>query len=288
MISPEGTNSADQRKFRNEHQNAAISLLGRAARAHFHVEQMLPAPLTPTRDPLIARALLHASHFAAPFIRSRESSIMRRTKIDITDSGGRGGFGQQTRFGHPGNRVDFQHERFAAFGQDDIDAPIHLQVQRPKCAQRQLLDLMRFFLVDLGRANVRRAASRLRIQKRILIVEIVKTALRNYLDDWQGLITEDTNRQFSPQTRIFRSTIRLIEFRSLGNGEIQMFCVFNNDHADGGPFARRLDHEWKCNSGALARMNDLPFRRRYTVIPKFFLRPNLVEGSFASVTSSPV
>jgi len=39
-----------------------------------------------------------------------------RAKIDIIDGGGSGGFGQQARFGHPGNRVHFQHGGRAIFG----------------------------------------------------------------------------------------------------------------------------------------------------------------------------
>ena len=53
-----------------------------------------------------------------------------------------------------------------------------------------------------------RAAARLRIQKRILVVEIVKAALRNYFENRQSLITEDTYRQFAAGYEFFYQAIR--------------------------------------------------------------------------------
>ena len=43
----------------------------------------------------------------------------------------------------------------------------------------------------------------LRIEKGILGCEIVKAALRDYLENRQGLITEDTNRQFPAGHKFF-------------------------------------------------------------------------------------
>jgi hypothetical protein len=61
-----------------------------------------------------------------------------------------------------------------------------------KRTERELLDLVCFFRVDVRRADMLRSATRLRIQKRILIVEIVKAALGNYFNNGQSLVTEDT------------------------------------------------------------------------------------------------
>ena len=48
-----------------------------------------------------------------------------------------------------------------------------------------------------------RSAACLRIEKGILIGEVVKAALGNYFDNGQGFVTEDTYRQFPARHKLF-------------------------------------------------------------------------------------
>ena len=48
-----------------------------------------------------------------------------------------------------------------------------------------------------------RSAAGLRIEKRILVVEIVKAALGNYFENGQSLVTEDAYRQFPAGYKFF-------------------------------------------------------------------------------------
>jgi hypothetical protein len=57
-----------------------------------------------------------------------------------------------------------------------------------------LLDLVSLFRVNVRRADMLRSAARLRIEKRVLVIEIVEAALGNYFDNGQSLVTEDTYR----------------------------------------------------------------------------------------------
>src|SRR5438874_1947706 len=55
-------------------------------------------------------------------------------KGGIINSGGRGGFGQQTRFGHSWQRVDFQNHRLLVSPHDDIDARVIAPSHRAQAA----------------------------------------------------------------------------------------------------------------------------------------------------------
>src|SRR4029077_8453585 len=70
---------ASERHFGSDHQQTSIPLLCRLPRAHLDVEQMLPSPLPPVRDALIAsaRALRFASHSTLLPVLARDSSMMR-------------------------------------------------------------------------------------------------------------------------------------------------------------------------------------------------------------------
>ena len=69
--------------------------------------------------------------------------------------------------------------------------------------QRLFLNLFRLTRIDIRRANVLGAAASLRIQKRILVVEVVKTALWNYFKNRQRLITENPYRQLAARHKFF-------------------------------------------------------------------------------------
>ena len=56
-------------------------------------------------------------------------------------------------------------------------------------AQSELLNGVRLLVRNFRRTNVLRATAGLRIQKRVLVREIVETALRNDLENRQCLIT---------------------------------------------------------------------------------------------------
>src|SRR6266508_3755818 len=70
-------------------------------------------------------------------------------------------------------------------------------------AQRLFLNLLRLGWIDFRRANVLGTAAGLRIQKRVLVVEVVKTALRNYFKNRQGQITKNTYRQLAARHKFF-------------------------------------------------------------------------------------
>src|SRR4029453_13360290 len=109
------------------------------------------------------------------------------------DARSRSGLGQKTRLGHSGNRVDLQNKRLAGSRQNHVDARIHPKAEGPKRIQCQLLNLFRLSRLDAGRANMLRGAASLWIEKGILICEIVEAALRDYLENRQALIPENTN-----------------------------------------------------------------------------------------------
>src|SRR4029450_2475671 len=97
--------------------------------------------------------------------------------------------------------------------------------------QRQILNLLRFVIVDLRRTNVLSPPASLWIQKRILVCEIVKAALRDYLENRQGLITEDTNRQFPTGHKFFYQQFSPV-FRGLPQSGIAPTPVLPQNNAD--------------------------------------------------------
>src|SRR6266480_7175466 len=98
--------------------------------------------------------------------------------------------------------------------------------------QGQILNLLRFVMVDLRRTNVLSATASLRIQKRILVGEIVKAALRDYFEDRQGLITEDTNRQFPTRHKFFYQQFSVV-FRGFDQSGTELALVLHDNNADG-------------------------------------------------------
>ena len=73
--------------------------------------------------------------------------------------------------------------------------------------QRLFLNLFRLIRIDFRRANVLGATATLRIQKRVFVVKVVKTALWNYFKNRQGLITEDTYRQCAAGAKWLRNDL---------------------------------------------------------------------------------
>ena len=77
-----------------------------------------------------------------------------------------------------------------------------------------------------------RSAAGLRIEKRILVVEIVKAALGNYFENGQRLVTENAYRQFPAGYKFFDQQFAII-FRRFGDGGFEFAFVLHNDDADG-------------------------------------------------------
>src|SRR5437762_2378470 len=73
-----------------------------------------------------------------------------------------------------------------------------------KCCCRRCRKLETRLLRALRRCcRLIAARASLRIQGRVLGIKVVKTALRNYFKNRQGLITEDTYRQFAARYKFF-------------------------------------------------------------------------------------
>ena len=89
-----------------------------------------------------------------------------------------------------------------------------------------------FFRVDVCRTDVLRSAASLRIQKRILVVEIVKAALGNYFENGQGLVTKDTYRQFAAGHKFFYQQFAII-LRGFADSRFEFAFVFYNHDAHG-------------------------------------------------------
>src|SRR4029450_1620874 len=145
-----------------------------------------------------------------------------------------------------------------------------------KSTQRLLLNLFRLMRIDFCRTNVLGAAASLRIQKRVLVVEVVKTALWNYFKNWQGLITENTYRQLAARHKFFYQQVATI-LGGLRHRRIKLARVFYNPHANGRTLSCRLYHQRERNGRALADFDYFPFRSDDIVFAKFLFRQNFVE-----------
>src|SRR5437762_12237208 len=97
---------------------------------------------------------------------------------------------------------------------------------------REILNLLRFVMVDRRRTNVLSTTASLWIQRRILVCEIVKAALRDYFEDRQGLITEDTNRQFPTGHKFFYQQFSIV-FRGFDQSGTDLELVLHDNNADG-------------------------------------------------------
>src|SRR5687767_14450660 len=144
-------------------------------------------------------------------------------------------------------------------------------------AQGQLLDGARLFLRNLGWADVLRPAAGARIQKRILVREIVETAFGNDLDNWERQVAQNSNGQLPARDKFFHEELAIVD-RSVGNGGIHLAFISNDVHADRRALTRRLDYERNGDRRPLAERNDLPIRRRDALLTERFLGADLVEG----------
>src|SRR4029077_13642532 len=122
-----------------------------------------------------------------------------------------------------------------------VDAAVNNQAERTKSTQRLFLDLFRLGWIDFRRANVLGATATLRIQKRVFVVKVVKTALWNYFKNRQGLITKNTYRQLPARHKFFYQQFAIV-LAGLRHRRIKFVRVFYNHHANGRTLSRRLYH----------------------------------------------
>src|SRR5205809_6224064 len=98
--------------------------------------------------------------------------------------------------------------------------------------QRLFLNLLCPGWIDFRRANVLGAAASLRIQKRVLVVEVVKTALWNYFKNRQRLITENTYRQLAARHKFFYQQFPIV-LAGRRYRRVKFAGGFYNHHANG-------------------------------------------------------
>src|SRR6266487_3237284 len=146
--------------------------------------------------------------------------------------------------------------------------------------QGKILNLLGFVIIDLRRTNVLSATPSLWIQEGILVCEIVKPALRDYLKNWQDLITEDANRQFPAGHKFFYQQFSVV-FRRFHQGGIELTLLLHDNNAYGRALPRRLHHDWQRNRRVLTRLHHFPIRSRYIVFAKFLFREDFVESDAA-------
>src|ERR1700747_3634035 len=107
-----------------------------------------------------------------------------------------------------------------------------------------------------------RAATCLRIEKRILVGEIVEAAFWNYLENGQGLVTENTYRQFAPSYKLFYQQFAIV-LRGTGNRRREFLRFFHDVDANSGPLSRRLDYHGWPNAWLLVGFNRFPLWSSY-------------------------
>src|ERR1700736_1235973 len=128
------------------------------------------------------------------------------------------------------------------------------------------------------------ARARLRIQERVLGIKVVKTALRNYFENRQGLITEDTYRQFAARYKFFHQQFAIV-LRRLFQSRIELVFFSYDRDSNGGALSRGFYYQRQRHLWPLTRVDHFRFRRGDLVFEKLLLRQNLVECDSAFFNS---
>src|SRR5437763_15956518 len=115
------------------------------------------------------------------------------------------------------------------------------------------------------------ARASLWIQERVLCIEVVKTTLWNYFKNRQGLITEDTYRQFATRYKFFHQQFAIVLSGFL-HCRIEFRFVLHTDDADRGTLARRFHNQRHGNFWALTNIDNFPLRSDDVVLAKVFFR----------------
>src|SRR6476620_7175424 len=87
-----------------------------------------------------------------------------------------------------------------------------------------------------------RSAARLRVEKWILVGEIVKAAFGNDLENGQRLVAQNSDRQFAAGDELFHQQLS-IEFACFGERRLQLTVLLNNIDSDSRSLPRRLDDQ---------------------------------------------
>src|SRR5438067_6621173 len=103
------------------------------------------------------------------------------------------------------------------------------------------------------------ARASLRIQERVFGIEVVKTALWNYFENRQGLITEDTYRQFAARYKLFHQQFAIV-LAGFFHRRIEIGFLFHNYDADGGTLTRRFHDQRHRNLWTLISIDNFPRR----------------------------
>ena len=239
---------------------------------------MLLFALARIGNALIARPFAGGTaqfHFA-PSRRAHDKFDDTQAKLVIVDPGRGGRFRKQARFGHSRNSVYFQNARLSVFRQEHIDSRVDLQANRAIRTQGQILNLARQFRFNFRRTNMFRAAAGLRIEKWILVGEIVKAALGNDLENGQRLIAQNSDRQFAAGDKFFHQKLS-IEFARFGERRLQLTGLLNNIDSDGRSLPRRLDDQGNGQRRLFIRTNHLPPRSGDTAPLRIFFSIDFIE-----------
>src|SRR5437867_1005409 len=108
--------------------------------------------------------------------------------------------------------------------------------------QSELLNTAGLILRNFRRANVLRTAAGLRIQKRVLVREIIETSLGNDLKNRQCLIAQNSDGQFAARNEFLDQQFRIV-LRSLDNRVSDRVGRLDDVNADGRSLSRRFDHK---------------------------------------------
>src|SRR5438067_1765988 len=118
-------------------------------------------------------------------------------------------------------------------------------------SQSEILNRMRPVLRNFRRTNVFGAATRARIQKRILVREIVKAAPWNDFQNWQGLLTKNADSQLATRNKLFDQEFTIV-FGGIRDRRINFPFILDDVHADRRTLSGRFDDERNGNRWPLA------------------------------------
>ena len=176
-------------------------------------------------------------------------------------------------------------------GQNQIHTRIDFEAQRTVRGERGLLHKLRLRLIERrGAEMVRPDSRRVRIEKRILVFEIVKALLRQNLDHRQREVAEDADGQFTARDELLDQQ-RVVELRGRARARARSDPSFSQwRRRRARPLARRLDHKrQRQRVGCSARLDNFKFRLSARCCSmSFFLVAILSNAVRLPSTPSPV
>src|SRR5262249_42064899 len=134
------------------------------------------------------------------------------------------------------------------------------------------------------RTNMFGIAAALRIQKRILRIEIIKAAFWNDLQNRQRQVAQNANRQFATGDVLLNQQLVVIA-RRLTQRPVDFAFFPDDEHTNGRALSGRLDDKRKRKCRLLVRADNFPAWCVDAVLSKFLLRGNFVERETAPVNA---